>query len=953
MVELFRFIQKAVVVPVDGGSIDLTTTSTFQDQLRDLITSGQPHSAVRTKAEQFLNTLTSSGLSRAANYRTLRKKLLDMLPTSPTPAKIDQAVKDVLGVNNAQSLVGSQAFANEKQLSSDVLVAVKITTRFDRVDTPTIATMRVVIAFLEDFVAGRVTPLTADTIVKLLERPLRFPEAFLPPEPTPAASLTVTSPPDDEAARTASLVVEQEALQRAYDLLMTVRPGQLAVTGGTAEETGNETAYPGDTSDGHATSNQAVAAPSVLGVSQHTLEALDPTVLEHLRAELFDVGSAALTDILEVVKRRWFEVSREVEPGKVPAPARTYRLGAHVFAVQEPAPSAEAAPEEEPTPDFSHAVTRPVGVGDLQVVRQELIGYVPAEISHIENVLPRELVRRTTKREETSELVVTEEIGTTQSQERDTQTTQRNELAVEAQNEAGQESFSTQEQTSTSNYGRLVENSKTNYARSVTDRAVNKVTQSVQQQRIQREKRVYTDEVMHEINNTQGPGQHPIRGLYQWVDKKYKAKVLNYGKRLLYDVVVPEPAAFLIKSLKTAAQPENFQLVRPAEPAISPSALNAANYMYWAAQYGVTGAVTPPPPDLITTVAHSDAGKVTEKTNPYEGFFTQHFSQFRIRIPDGYRAIGGYVQRTNHNRANETEHKKLFEFFIGENTFLRFGANDIDRLNKSFTLNDESGEIPVTVRTFEEIVQFNYAVGINCRLSPDAYGQWQLKTHAQIVAGYHRQRAEYLDQLSRHQAAVRTQMALAHGFSRDTGMERQELKKAFIHLLMSEHFGAVYYPTPNPESFPPDPHYIKAWGAVVAFFERAFEWEHLMYVYYPYFWGRSAKWGELILIQDLDPGFEAFLKAGAARIVVPVRPGYEATLAHFHETGDVWMGEEIPDMFSERYVSIIAEIKARNANADQEVCVEEWEVRLPTTLVMLREDDTLPVWTPTPCNPAV
>jgi hypothetical protein len=58
------------------------------------------------------------------------------------------------------------------------------------------------------------------------------------------------------------------------------------------------------------------------------------------------------------------------------------------------------------------------------------------------------------------------------------------------------------------------------------------------------------------------------------------------------------------------------------------------------------------------------------------------------------------------------------------------------------------------------------------------------------------------------------------------------------------------------------------------------------------------------------------------------------------------MGEEIPDMFSEQYVSIIAEIKARNAAPDEEVCVAEWDVRLPTTLVILREDDTLPEWEP-------
>ena len=53
-----------------------------------------------------------------------------------------------------------------------------------------------------------------------------------------------------------------------------------------------------------------------------------------------------------------------------------------------------------PAPDFSKAVTRPVGVGNLQVVRQEIIGYRPGEISHIENVLEGEMLHRRTRRHE-------------------------------------------------------------------------------------------------------------------------------------------------------------------------------------------------------------------------------------------------------------------------------------------------------------------------------------------------------------------------------------------------------------------------------------------------------------------------------------------------------------------------------------------------------------------------
>jgi hypothetical protein len=209
------------------------------------------------------------------------------------------------------------------------------------------------------------------------------------------------------------------------------------------------------------------------------------------------------------------------------------------------------------------AITRPIGVGDLQVVRQQLIGYAPAEISHIENVLEGELLRRSTRREEMNELTVTEETTTTQSEERDQQSTSRNDLSTEAQKESGQQTVSVKDQTTSTEYGKLVENSKTNYAQSVTNRAVNTLTQMVKVQRVQRERKSFTERAMHELDNRK-TGATKVRGIYQWVDKKYKARILNYGKRLLYDVVVPEPAAFLIDSLKKAVQPESFQLTKPA-----------------------------------------------------------------------------------------------------------------------------------------------------------------------------------------------------------------------------------------------------------------------------------------------------------------------------------------------------------------------------------------------------
>jgi hypothetical protein len=62
----------------------------------------------------------------------------------------------------------------------------------------------------------------------------------------------------------------------------------------------------------------------------------------------------------------------------------------------------------------------------------------------------------------------------------------------------------------------------------------------------------------------------------------------------------------------------------------------------------------------------------------------------------------------------------------------------------------------------------------------------------------------------------------------------------------------------------------------------------------------------------------------------------------------------MPEIFGPLYVSVIEEIKACNFGPAEEVCVDEWDVNLPTTLVMLKEDATLPKWDPTvECTPIV
>src|SRR5205085_11741050 len=96
------------------------------------------------------------------------------------------------------------------------------------------------------------------------------------------------------------------------------------------------------------------------------------------------------------------------------------------------------------------------------------------------------------------------------------------------------------------------------------------------------------------------------------------------------------------------------------------------------------------------------------------------------------------------------------------------------------------------------------------------------------------------------------------------------------------------------------------------------------------------------------PELADFLRAGAARLVLAVREGFQEAVLHFLETGQVWNGGPVPTLTSPLYVDIVDEIRAKTGAPGLEVAVgEPWKVRLPTQLVRLRPQLTLPTWTKT------
>lgn len=251
-------------------------------------------------------------------------------------------------------------------------------------------------------------------------------------------------------------------------------------------------------------------------------------------------------------------------------------------------------------------------------------------------------------------------------------------------------------------------------------------------------------------------------------------------------------------------------------------------------------------------------------------------------------------------------------------------------------LDDEDESVPVSILGITR--HFAANVEIICEIKLSKIDEWKKSVFNLIMAGYHKQLAEY-ENWQKGQEINLGNSIQGNNPEINRRTEREELKKICIELMSGqnfESFNAVnnnVVPLGYPEVIP-----AKAFeqGKHIQYFEQAFEWEQMTYEFYPYFWGRKPNWVMIKSINDTDPIFSSFLQAGASRVLVPARQGFEDSVHYFLACQRIWNGSNPPIPGDELWISIVDSLKEKQGQFDgghQEG--EPWIYKIPTSLVYL------------------
>ena len=642
------------------------------------------------------------------------------------------------------------------------------------------------------------------------------------------------------------------------------------------------------------------------------------------------------------------------------------------------------------------AVTRQ-GVADLFVVRNEWIRYDAGEIAHIENVLPYELKERKHVRLDESEVTQTNSTESTTSNERETQSTDRFELKDESSRDVELAVHAEAQIDTNGQYGptkvethlggSLDYSQKdsarraTTQARETVSRAVVKVEQTVRSTRTQRSLSRIEETNTHSLKNE---GATPIAGIYRWVDKIERFQVFRYPNRYLLEFQVPEPAAWIRWLYAqntgldgvTAEAPQALTVDGKPEsensPRLAPDDISPDNYLDLGARYYAMGLTPPPGKTLVSAALQQDTTNPRDTAKIKENDPVRYLKAADIAVPPGYRARHWYarVHGWGEDAYNAGAVQASILLMIGnadgisvgpdnksafghEGNVQSIGPVEIDGAIVDGTDNNPGyaqTQLPVSLR-LDNVRGYNLHITVECEPTEEALAAWRIGTYEKIAEAYFSMKNRRDEQVAA--AQVRAGVSIeGNSPERNLQVVREELKKHVVAMLYREPDGSNQTPFKwprliqvHPDTGEPSIRTNDAVerAALIQFLEQAFEWEKLTYVCYPYFWAdRATQWRTLADLQSADPVFAEFLRAGSARTVVSVRPGFESQVQLFLDFGVIWGGGTAPAPGEENYLSIADEIRAIQRGADDAERLEWWDTRLPTTLLWLDGAGTLP-----------
>lgn len=605
-----------------------------------------------------------------------------------------------------------------------------------------------------------------------------------------------------------------------------------------------------------------------------------------------------------------------------------------------PLPAYTSSP---PVPNFPTIL--PYAIGDLQLVKYKLLRYEIGEMASITSIMPgekRKLVNRKLDRVVEKEITKTESLTASHTSSNE----QNNDFNEELWNAIA-------ETTETTNYpdpglistygpptnitikGSFTKAYTTqtpdkkqlsSFAKKILNKTTQRLSEKINKVRAHTELKELEDTSVSFLNNTNS--NEPVYGIYCWLNKIYQAKVINYGNRMLFSFIVPNPAAAYIQQTKildgaNLTEPkslEQFHITTYQD-------ITRDNYLALCQYYALQQFPLPPQETILV----SDVVSLSQSK--------------LIPLPEGYYASSANLDYAF--GAGQTE--AVVSGFLGQNTFT-FDRSTALIGSKNFSpLSNEQLGIAVSVVYNPGIqmsppdseLDFQMAVAVSCVPLAQTFLSWQINLYQLLAAAYSQQLAVYQLKIDASLGKKDTVNPLSERLT-----VKQELEKSIRKQLVENALQVKGLPLSLINSAGNGTFQYNQ-SEILQYLNMALEWNEMSYTFFDQYDIQNDLFAVSSLSSDF---FSAFLKASYARVIIPIPPDFNYGFLYFLNTGIVWtLKDSLAPCFQDGndatgldQSSMVYEIKKTfHGLHPKPELIDAWEVLIPTSMQILQNKKSL------------
>jgi hypothetical protein len=390
--------------------------------------------------------------------------------------------------------------------------------------------------------------------------------------------------------------------------------------------------------------------------------------------------------------------------------------------------------------------------------------------------------------------------------------------------------------------------------------------------------------------------------------RKWQVDLIRYGLRMTYDLVIPNPGNALASKVLEIQSIDRF-LNMDYEFPLKVLEVRPDNYQALAQQYGTAVDAPPAPPGDLSESAP------LLKTGDEWKFASMQFNVLDELEVSSARIWASYYFDSPREASGHHDRRTWFGVRDGvlKPEFPNDQESQADTYDSDNTTLDPNRQFSKTLEGRSGQISIDYMwyhvdtgdVTVQIKLAPKSatIDAWRMKTWETLKKAAEDRFTAQITALQDRKAQLEKDIASYDSLTLRR-MEREEIMRLVLVWLFGPSFQLV--PTmfdvlaltessvPSPDPLPElalnpalmslsEWNTVRKYGEFIKYIQNAIEWENLLFFSYPYWWDLIENWPFKRFLVHPDFDHRTFLRAGCARVVMTIRPGFECSFAQLVE----------------------------------------------------------------------